>query len=396
MKMSLGMPPAAQPPRSRFIGFVSDEASAGLLHEVLEPAFPKGSELHVVGFRTALTLLSAMKTPEIVLIDLTGEGQPLNAMQDLAEAVEPGTTILAIGESRDTSFYRSVTRGMGVREYLQKPLTRANVEKHFINWMRAEPDAYVAPRGGRLVTVAGVRGGLGCSIVAANLAWMIGREMRRHTVLLDSDLHTGTAALMLNVQPTTGLRTALEAPERVDHLLIERAAQPAADRLHVLAAAESLGSAVEYSENAAAILCQALRLRYNFVIADAGVRQLPFSRELQYLTQQRVIVLDPSMLAIRNFEKLSRLPHSPMQTPKLTLVLNHAGKAGGMSQSHMEDALGQPFNVVIPDLPRQVSKAALLGEPAAAAKGPFRNAILQLAKAVGATQGSAAAEPAAG
>jgi pilus assembly protein CpaE len=382
------MPQAVQPPppplRKKFIGFVSDQASAVLLHDVLDPAFPKGNELHVVGFRDALVLLSSMKTPEIVLIDLTGENQPLNAMQDLAEVVEPGTTILAIGQSRDMSFYRQVTRGMGVREYLQKPLTHENVERHFLIWLRSEQEVVATARGGRLVSVAGVRGGVGCSTIAANLAWVIGTQLRRHTVLLDSDLHTGTAALTLNVLPTTGLRTALEAPDRVDHLLIERAAQPAAERLHVLAAAEPLTSMAEYTEGGAAMLCNALRMRYNFVIADVGARQMPFARDLQYIAQQQVIVIDPTTLAIRNFEKISRMAHSPLLTPKLTLVLNHAGRAGGLSQGDMEHALGLPFNVVIPDLPRQVSKAAHFGEPAAAVKGEFRNAMMAIANAVGA------------
>lgn len=383
MKANPGTPQAVRADRGRFIGFVSDGASVSLLHEVLDPVFPKGSELHVVGFRTALSLLSAMKTPETVLIDLTGEAQPLHAMQDLADVVEPGTTILAIGESRDMGFYRAVTRGMGVREYLQKPLSRENVERHFLVWVKAEPEAMAGPRGGRLITVAGMRGGVGCSTIAANLAWVTG-QMRRHTVLLDSDLHTGTAALMLNVQPTTGLRTALESPDRVDHLLIERSAQPASDRLHVLAAAEPLKNTAEYAEGAAATLCQALRIRYNFVIADIGARQLPFARDLQYLAQQKVVVLDPTLLAIRNFEKISRMAHGPMQSPRVTLVLNHAGRAGGLTQTYMEDALGLPFHAVIPELPRQLSEAAHLGEPAAGAKGPFRNAILRIARAIGA------------
>ena len=399
MKMNLGMPPTVRPappvqPRSAFIGFVSDAVSAALLQEALEPGFLKGNELHVVGFRTALNLLSGMKTPEIVLIDLTGENQPLNAMLDLAEVVEPGTIILAIGESRDMSFYRAVTRGMGVREYLPKPLTRENIDKHFLAWMKSQQEV-VAPRGGKLVTVAGVRGGVGCSTIAANLAWVIGGQLRRHTVLLDSDLHTGTAALLLNVQPTTGLRTALESPDRVDHLLIERAAQPVSERLHVLAAAEPLLNSAEYAEGGASMLCQALRMRYNFVIADVGARQLPFARDLQFLAQRKVVVLDPTMLAIRNFEKISHLTHSPVQSARLTLVLNHAGRAGGLTQAYMEQALGSPFHVVIPDLPRQLSKAAHLGEPAAAAKGAFRNAILGIAGAVGANQGGGARSEAA-
>ena len=368
--------------RRRFIGFVSDETTAGLLRDVLEPALPGSQELHVVGFRAALELLSGMRTPEIVLIDLSGESQPLNAIQDLAEVVEAGAVILMIGESREVSFYRAITRGMGVREYLQKPLTRDAVERHFLPWIQPAAEAIPQQRGGRLVTVSGVRGGVGCSTIAANLAWVLGSEMHRHTVLLDSDLHMGTAALALNVQPTTGLRTALEAPDRVDHLLIERAAQPAGERLHVLAAAEPLTGGAEYTEGGAAMLCQTLKIRYNFVIADVGARQMPFARDLQYLAQHKIVVLDPTMLAIRNFEKISRLPHSPEVSPKLTLVLNRAGRPGGLTQSYLEHALGSAFHIVIPDMPRQLGRAAQFGEPAAERKGAFRNGVTALARLI--------------
>lgn len=376
------------PKRTRFIGFVSDQTSAATLHEALQPAFPKGNELHVVNFRNALSLLSGMTTPEIVLVDLSGESQPINAMMDLAEVVEPGTVVLVIGETRDVSFYRSVTKGMGVREYLPKPLTKQAVEQHFLSWMRSDIEMANAPRGGKLISVAGVRGGVGTTSIAANLAWIIGTELHRHTVLLDSDLHTGTAALSLNVTATAGLRTALESPERVDQLLIERAAQPASDRLHVLAAAEALSSPMEYAAGGAAMLCQALRLRYNFVIADAGARQTPFARDLQYLAQQQVIVVDPTMLAIRNFEKISHMARSPMQSPQSILILNHAGHAGGLSQVYMEQTLGLRFHAVIPDMPRILSKAANYGEPAASLKGPFRDAILRIARALGANLGA--------
>jgi pilus assembly protein CpaE len=239
---------AALKNRAAFIGFASDHASAVLLHQAFEPAFPKGNEIHVVPFRTALSLLSAMTTPEIVLVDLSGESQPINAMLDLAEVVEPGTVVLAIGESRDVGFYRAVTKGMGVREYLPKPLTKDKLEQHFLKWVKPGPETAGIPRGGRLISLVGVRGGVGTSTIAANLAWVIGTEMRRHTVLLDADLYMGTAALTLNVKATSGLRTALELPERVDQLLIERSAQPAGERLHVLAAAEPLDGSTEYIE----------------------------------------------------------------------------------------------------------------------------------------------------
>jgi len=377
---------SAEKNRARFIGFASDRASADLLHQAFEPVFPKGNEIHVVPFRTALGLLSAMTTPQVVLIDLSGETQPINSMLDLAEVVEPGTVVLVIGESRDVGFYRAVTKGMGVREYLPKPLTKEGVAKHFLNWVAPGPAIASPQRGGKLISVAGVRGGIGTSTIAANLAWVIAIEMHRHTVLLDSDLYMGTAALTLNVQATSGLRTALESPERVDQLLIERSAQPAGERLHVLAGAEPLDGMAEYIEGGAAVLCQALAQRYNFLIADAGARQSAFARDLQILAQERVIIVDPTMLAVRNFEKLSALAQSTSQFSKPIVVLNFAGRVGGLSRASMEQRLGLSFNAVIPDLPRVMSQAAHYGEPAASVKGRFRDAVFGIASAIGVNQ----------
>ena len=66
--------------------------------------------------------------------------------------------------------------------------------------------------------------------------------MSRHTVILDPDLHLGDVSFLLNIKPGLGLRMALAAPERIDALLAERAAQPVAGRLHMLAGDEPLAT----------------------------------------------------------------------------------------------------------------------------------------------------------
>ena len=372
------------PAPQRFVGFVADEAGAVALHEGLAPALMNGCQLHVVDFRTALAMLANMTTPEIVLVDVTGEDQPINAIMDLAEVVEPGTIVIAIGEVQNVNFYRTVIKGMGVREYLAKPLTVQTVQRHLLGLMHTDAAPVVPARGGRMVAICGARGGVGVSTVATNLAWMIGTQMHRHTVLVDADLHTGTVALNLNVKNDKGLCTALETPERVDQLLIERSTQPAGDRLHVLAALEPLGREVGYDGRGAATLAKALAARYNFVVADAGARLTPFSRDFLYMAHQRVIVVDPSMAALRNLSRLQEMPAGPLQSPHAILVLNRAGCPGGLAQSVIEQDHGLRFDAVIPDLPKLVPKATQYGEPAAEPRGPFRAAIQQLANAVGA------------
>jgi pilus assembly protein CpaE len=309
---------------------------------------------------------------------------------DLGDVVEPGTTVLVIGEPQNVNFYRTVTKGMGVREYLPKPLTRPAVETNFLPLMQTG-SAGAAQTGGRMVALAGARGGVGTSTIAGNLAWMIGVEMHRHTLLLDADLYRGTLALGLNVKHHAGLCLALQSPERIDQLLIERATQKAGQRLHVLSALETLTKVNPYHDTAADVLAQALRARYNFVLADTGTALHEFARDLNYLAHRKIVVLDPTQIAIRNFERLLTLASGPLQSPKHILVLNMAGRPGGLTQQHMEQALGLSFDVVIPDLPRIVPKAAQYGQPAAALRGPFRTAMTQLATALGAELSAKAA-----
>jgi pilus assembly protein CpaE len=242
---------------------------------------------------------------------------------------------------------------------------------------------------GRLIAVAGTRGGTGSSLVAANLAWVIGHELHRHALLLDSDMHTGTAALCLNATRGQGLMSALEAPERVDRMLIDRIAQPVGDRVHLISSLEPVTRQVDYDSASSASLIHLLRQRYKYVIADTGSKLRPFARDLLQMAHHRITVLDPTILSIRNLERLNQLPG---QSQKTLLVLNQAGRPGGLNKDYMERALGVKFDAVIPDLPRVIPKAEKYGEIPSSIRGPFRTAVMQLAKILGI---EVAAEPAA-
>ena len=193
--------------------------------------------------------------------------------------------------------------------------------------------------GGRVVTVTGARGGTGASTIAANLAWHFGVEARRHTVLLDADLHRGTAAMLLGAKIGPGLRTVLEAPDRIDELFVERAAQPVSKRLHVLAGEEKLTETVTYTPDAAARLLDALRRRYNFVVIDVPWSALPLHRDLLMMAHQRVLVMDPTLASVRDVLRLMALPNGPWQPGRGVLVLNRDGLPGGLNRRQLEEGL---------------------------------------------------------
>jgi len=379
------VPPAqtSEPVRCRFAGYTSDPASAELLRTALAAVIPDAGQVQHLGFAAMIERLGKTQTPAVLLVDLSNEDQPLTALMALAPLVEPETVVLVIGESRDLSFYRSVVHGLGVSEYLAKPLTVEKIHAHLLPFITASHEAQASDLG-RLIAITGVRGGVGASTVAANLAWVIGHEQRRHTVLLDTDLHRGTAALSCNLGTARGLAAALERPERLDKMFIERTVQPAAGRLHLLAAQEGLDVDINYSPGSGKLLVGALRERYKFVIADTGTRQMPFAQDLVYEAHRRVFVLDPTMISIRNFQRMHDLAGRPARLAEPVLVLNQAGRAGAISQAAMEQALGRTIDLAIPEQRRIVVKAERYGEMAAAIRGAFRNGILRLAEILGA------------
>jgi pilus assembly protein CpaE len=386
MNLAAVVPPADQSAgrhdRPPLIGFLTDRDTEEALREGLAEATSETLDLRRGGIRGAIATMQKYATPRVLVIDITGEEQPLSALSELSHVVEPDVCVLVVGEVEHADFYREITRGLGAAEYLSKPVTREKVLRHFGPF--AQGNAFAAPAmlGGRAIAVTGVRGGVGATTIAVNLAWHFGVNMHRHTVLLDPDTHLGATAFLLNIQPGPGLRMALESPDRIDSLLAERAAQPAADRLHVLAAEEKIASHTSHAPGAAPALLTALRNRYNFIIVDVPYAPVPLYRDLLDLVDQRILVMDPSLAAIRDTVRLLGLPKGPCQAQRAVVVLNRTGVPGGLSRKQVEEALKMKVDVAIPDLPRQVGNAATLGEPVMVSSAGFRSGVTDIVRQV--------------
>ena len=370
----------ARADRAAMIAFAADGQTEIALRDGLAEALPEALDIRRGGIRAAVAAMQKSATPRVLIVDIGGQDEPLGALGALAEVTEPDVVVLVVGDSSELDFYRAVTRGLGARDYLAKPLTRDKVALHFAPIVSGQAVSEQSVLGSQVITVTGARGGTGASTIALNLAWHFGVLARRHTVLFDPDLYMGVCAFLLNQRSGPGLRLALEAPERIDSLLAERAAIPAADRLHVLAGQEKLTTQIAYAQGTAAALLEALRRRYNFIVADVPFRPDPLFRDLLDLANQRVIVMEPTLASVRDALRLLALPATPGQTRRAIVVLNRASSSGGITRRQVEEALGLSADVAIPNLPRQISGAATLGEAALSRHSGFRAAITELAR----------------
>lgn len=369
--------------RLTVLAFVSDSTTEQVLRDGLLDAVADGLDVRRGNIKAAIAAMAKLQTPEVLIVDISGEAFPLAALTELSDVVEPGGRVLVIGDTDDVDFYRHITRGLGVMEYIFKPITREAVARHFVPMITHSNLEEDVTRGGRVVAVMGARGGVGASTIAANVAWHLGMSGKRHTVFVDADLHMGSGALLLGGKLGPGLRMALESTDDIDPLFIEHAAQPVAGRLHVLASEEKLQEPLRYAAGSAQLLIEALRVRYNFIILDLPYLPTQSHRELLSFAHHRVVVMDPTLASVRDTLRLLALPNGPWQPQSPTLVLNRQGRPGSLTRKQIEEAIKTKIDIAIPDLPKLMNETASYGEPAICQRGPFKQAIIELSREIG-------------
>lgn len=377
--------------RIQVLAFVTDAESEAALRLGLRAVGPEELIVHRGNSRSALASMRRLPTPRVLVVDISSDEQPMSALIALSEVVEPDVRVLVIGDRQDVDLYRQLTRTLGVAEYLYKPLNAEVVAQHFGPFVTTGSVATTNMQGGRILAITSVCGGAGATTLAANLAWYLATEIKRHMVLPDANLHTGTLAMLLGAKTGGGLRLALETPQRVDDLFMERIAEPASERLSVIAGEEKLTERPVVADGAAQQLLQRLRQRFNYVAVDVPLAPIVWYGDLLEMARQRVLVMEPTLQAVRDVLRAMALPTGAHQIRQSLVVLNKLGTRGTMTRKQVEAALQHKVDVVVPYLPRVVNQAATMGTPAAASRSGFRAAIRELAQevaAVGPTRGS--------
>ena len=370
--------------RAPFLAYVNDDESEATLRMGLSDHMD-AIAVRRGGVRAAIRALERERTPRVLVVDLSDEDDPVGALDGLAAVCEPDVTVLAIGNQGNIEFYREITRGLGVAEYLSKPLTRDNVARLFGARVAGLSDR-PSQRAGHVVAVCGVRGGVGTTTVAINLALQVAETTKSHVGILDLHLRTGTAATMLGARCSAGLRVALEHADRVDALFVDRASVKISDRVRLMAADEGPEADVAPTPEGVIRLLELLRTRCNIIVVDLRYPPGPMERQVLTLARQRVLVMHPDVASVRDTAAAKKLIGKlPNSAPVLT-VLNRAGAPGALKAAMVKEGLGAAPDITIPDLPRQLPRAANLGRPALKDSAALRRALAPLSQEVGGTR----------
>jgi len=352
--------------RDQFASYLCDEASLDVLRPVAIELGWQPEKCNKGGLRNAVQSLSITASPNILMVDLSESGDPLNDINALAEVCEPGTVVIAVGQVNDVRLYRDLISS-GIHDYLLKPLSPGQVRDSLVQAQAvfAAPKSHDAAGSKQHVSTAviGTRGGVGASTIATSLAWMFSADNKLPTALLDLDIHFGTGALSLDLEPGRGLTDAIENPSRIDGLFIERAMIRANDNLAILSAEAPINSPLMTDGAAFLQLEEEFRQAFEMTVIDMPRNMLINFPQLVADVNVVVLVTELTLASARDTIRLLSWLKANAPHARVVVVANKVQPAvAEISKTDFEASIETKITLSIPYDVKAASNAAKLGQ----------------------------------
>lgn len=352
--------------RDPYQAYICDDAALDVLRPVVVEMGWAPEKCNKGGLRNAVQALSISASPNILLVDLSESGDPLNDINALAEVCEPGTVVIAIGQVNDVRLYRDLLAS-GIHDYLLKPLNPSVLRDALVNAQAvfSAPKFADASAAKQHISTAviGTRGGVGASTIATSLAWLFSAENKQPTALLDLDIHFGTGALSLDLEPGRGLTDAIENPSRIDGLFIERAMIRANDNLAILSAEAPINMPLMTDGAAFLQLEEEFRHAFEMTVIDLPRNMLINFPQLLADVNVIVIVTELTLAAARDTIRMLSWLKTNAQHAQVIVVANKVQPGvGEISKADFESSIERKIDIGVAYDLKSAANAAKLGK----------------------------------
>ncbi len=368
---------------SEFMAFMNDETTAASVRSWAErQGFPLDT-VRAGGADFFANLLESEAPPKLAIVDLDGQEQPVQVAARLVSLCGPATRLIATGSANDVLLYRNMLAA-GLTDYLVKPLTPELLTQAMM--MAARGGAGAAQQSGKeakTIIILGVRGGVGASTTAVNLAWIVAHEMKKKCALLDLDLQYGTVALALDLEPGHGLRDVVSSPQRVDGLMIAGALVNESENLSVLSAEETVEENIHVDPGAIAALLKEMRSSRQAIFIDMPRHLMAGQKRILATAQEIALITEMSLAGIRDSLRIRTMLKGLGATGRITLVGTKVGptRLAAVNEAAFAKGAQAKIDFLLPDDHKNVTAASNAGKmlPLVARDAPLTKALRDLA-----------------
>ncbi|OJW51450.1 MAG: hypothetical protein BGO67_06815 [Alphaproteobacteria bacterium 41-28] len=368
----------------QLIAFLEDKKDIEVIRSVFKENNIKNTEIINGGVKEAIEYFSLQRSPQYLIIDISKSDLPVSDLSRLSELCEPGISLIAVGKKNDVGLYRDLMK-LGIFEYVVSPLLSQIIGRALKTMILGEEKGKGVPsRRGKIIAVAGSRGGVGSTFIATNLAAILASEKFRRVVLIDLDLHFGTVSLYLDIKPNLGLKDALEDPERIDQVYLERLLIPVNEHLYALSTEETLEEPLKYKVEGVEKLLEYLSKLFHYVIID--VPHYSNESTLAVLENAKILLLvtDSSLAGLRDSGRFLRLFGGEGVDHRVIFVMNkvETSRKSDVSADEYEETLKRKIDHIISYNPLLSMECVNRGKTLVAADDSLADSIRKIANNV--------------
>ncbi len=301
--------------------------------------------IHMGGVSKAVDHFQSASTPNLIILETMAGGSEIFArLGELAEVCDPSTKVIIIGAVNDIILYRELIR-QGVSEYIVRPQSPLQIIKTIAD-LYVDPSA---PPIGKTMAFVGARGGVGSSTIAHNVGWCTAEEYKSDTIILDLDLPFGTASLDFDEEASAGLVEALNSPERLDDVLLDRLLQKHTERLSLFTAPSMLDRDFDLDDQAFETVLDVVRGTAPTIVVDVPHLWTSWSKRILMTADEIVISATPDLASFRNTKNLIDILGAarPNDSPPTLIINQFDPKLSAVQADQFAEHVGiKPLQVI--------------------------------------------------
>lgn len=290
------------------------------------------------GAAAAVAHYQESPTPNLIILESHApQAQLVAELDELAQSCDTGTKVVIIGKTNDVVLYRDLMR-RGISEYLVGPVSPFEL-------MECLSSLYNNPESdpvGQVLAFIGAKGGVGSSTICHNVAWTLSEVLSTNMVIADMDLAFGTTGLDFNQDPVQGIADALQNPDRLDEMLLDRLLTTCSKHLSIFAAPVVLDRDYEMSPEGCETVIDVVRQNVPFVAVDLPHAWAPWTKRLLLQADEIVITAMPDLANLRNAKNIVDLVKQARKNdsaPHLVLNMANMQKRPEITPKDFEGAL---------------------------------------------------------
>ena len=306
----------------------------------------------------------------------------IETMERLRQTFQHKLSLVAVSSKADSEFLVRAMRS-GCDDVLVHPVDLNLLQAALKRFQKAGLIQAESKRGnGKVISLFGVKGGVGTTTLAVHLATHLVRKHRKKVLLIDHKHELGHVALHLGIKESVyHFDELLRNVDRLDSDLLAGFVTKHSSGLEVIPSPDSCGPLEDASPDAIARVLDDLRTRYDYILLDSSLQYVPQLASMMEASDEVALVCTPDVASVRDLvRRIDHLSAVAGFSNKLRVIINRSTSDDAVTAADIQEAVHFPISVAVPNNYSDLMRAINAGEPIAPQqRGGFTQAIAQWA-----------------